>query len=97
MRRNEFEHIREDVRTAMLEAERHDPPFVPEALFRLIDKVGEVAMLGDREHTSPFHYCAICYPREWATALLRDVQLRAVSKVPYGEPHHDEPPEDHRD
>ena len=89
MKTDELDHIRADIRQAILEAQQHDPTVTLEVLWRLFESVawananpGLVWVMG-------------C--EEWTQALLRDVQLRATSKIPYGEPIHDEPPEDHRD
>ena len=87
MQAEEFDHIRADVHQAILEAQHHDPTVTLEILFRLLDLVGEVAT-GEVGGIGA---------RGWADAVLRDVQTRAVSKVPYGEEQTDlEPPEDHR-
>jgi hypothetical protein len=92
MRSDELAHIRADVHQAILEAQQHDPTVTLEILWRLFDQVGALAV-GDVEALSDSWRAAL-----WAEELLRDVQLRAVSKVPYGEPVDDEPPreEDHR-
>lgn len=96
MHADEFDHIRADVHSAILEAQQHDPTVTLEILWRLFDAVGACA-------TDPFGDAAVgdVYPAlrvvSWGERVLRDVQLRAVSKVPYGEPQPDEPPEDHRD
>lgn len=91
MKADELDHIRADVQQAILEAQQHDPTVTLEILYRLFDSAGAVAVgqygLGYRCEDA----------QGWADELLRDVQLRATSKVPYGETPTDEPPEDHRD
>lgn len=89
MKREEFDHIRADIRQAMLEGPQEDPTATPQILLRLLDAVGDLAVEWLFNPTRG-------NPRAWATNLLHDVQLRAVSKIPYGEPATTEP-EDHRD
>lgn len=79
----DYQHIREDVRAAVLEASREDPPVTMEILFRLLDELGHVATEGRSRITN---YFPLCHTRLWAEDVLRDVHLRATSKVPYGEP-----------
>lgn len=88
----QVDHIRADIQQAIFEAAQHDPTVTLEVLWRLFDSIAAVAAVPDR-----IPYPAMRWPRVWATHVLRDVQLRATSKIPYGEPIHDEPPEDHRD
>jgi hypothetical protein len=88
MRSDELAHIRADVHQAILEAQQHDPTVTLEILWRLFDQVGALAT----------GQAGAFWGERWSPGdLLRDVQLRAVSKVPYGEPVDDEPrEEDHR-
>ena len=104
MQADELDHIRADVRQAILEARQHDPTVTLEILWRLFNAIGRVALAGTGHSslvgpTTPgaFHLCCRCYPDSWSEHLLRDVQLRAVSKVPYGEPVHEDPPSDPED
>lgn len=84
----ELEHVRADVRQAILEAQQHDPTVALEILWRLFDSV---AWANVNPGTVWLEGCA-----EWTDRLLRDVQARAVSKVQYGETPAIEQ-EDHRD
>lgn len=99
MKADELGHIRADVQQAILEAQQHDPTVTLEILYRLLDWVGEWAVADFNAAWSGnpqgAYYRAVV--AENATRLLEDVQLRATSKVPYGETPIDEPPEDHRD
>lgn len=113
MKREEFEHVREDVRNALLEAPRHDPQVTTDVLFRLLDMVGEVAIgngygVPDGPMPLPVWSGRLGWSctdaRVWATCLLEDVQTRVVGRIPYGETQDAEPPvppdwepEDHRD
>jgi hypothetical protein len=102
MRSDELAHIRADVHQAILEAQRHDPAVTLEILWRLFDRVGELATYTDPTGVHAgirLEFGNFVRPAPsaqwWAGDLLHDVQLRAVSKVPYGEPVDDEQ-EDHR-
>lgn len=101
MQADELDHIRADVQQAILEAQQHDPTVALEILWRLFDDIGYLA--GDNsEFLAPWrgNFQGMYYRsavQDWAGHLLRAVQGRAVSKVPYGEVPTDEPPEDHRD
>lgn len=97
MQADELDHIRADVHAAILEAQQHDPTVTLEILWRLLDEIGVVALAGPWHSIGPLQVCCRCSPDAWSASLLRDVQTRAVSKVPYGEAPTDEPPEDHRD
>lgn len=96
----ELEAIREDVQRATVEAYLNgDRTLLPELVNRLLTELGNVAVLTG----PPFHLparamqtCVGCYPNEWAAVLLRDVQTRAISRIPWGEPTNDDEPEDHR-
>lgn len=88
-----YQHIRADVHTAVLEAQREDPTVTLEILFRLLDELGIVATGGvsevNRPGANPNGWVLDwedSRASDWAKDLLREVQLRATSKVPYGEP-----------
>jgi hypothetical protein len=95
----ELDHIRADVRQAIVEAQQHDPTVTVEILWRLFDQLAEAV-------TSPAEAFAGSWAMSdeaarwdvelWAEEILRDVQTRAISKIPYGEAHPIEQ-EDHRD
>lgn len=92
MKPDELEHIRADIRAAMVEAQWEDRTLLPELLDRLLSAVGEVAdagtlardfgLLRTEGETVGFHYP---HAQEWAANLLRQCQLRAVSKIPFPE------------
>lgn len=88
MRREEFDHIRDDVATAILEApvsgDTQVGTDILDLLLTEIERVALGASVGNK------------HPLAWASDLLRAVQLRAISGVPFGEPTNVDPPEDHR-
>lgn len=92
MKAEELDHIRADVHAAILEAQQHDPTVTLEILWRLFDRIGDAATNPGGD-ALPLMQSDVT---DWATGVLRAVQLRAVSKVPYGEPL-DDTPEEHRD
>lgn len=99
MKADELEAIRDDVQTAVINADYNgDPTLLPQLLDKLLTEIGRVAVLDPPFHL-PAHAmqtCVGCYPNEWAGSILRNVQTRAISRIPYGEPTHDDEPEDHR-
>lgn len=102
MKPDEIDHIRADVRQAILEAAQHDPPVTLEILWRLFDRVAMLAEYDIEQGPIPIEFDGRFIPTGsaiwWASDLLRDVQVRAISKVPYGEAQDDdEPPRDPED
>lgn len=98
MKADELAAIRDDVRTAILEAYANgDPTLLPQLLDKLFAEISGLALDPDQPASvRPFTRVdpAVQY---WAVSLLRNVQVRAISRIPYGEPTHDNEPEDHRD
>lgn len=96
MQNDEFDHIRADIHTAILEAQQHDPTVTLEILWRLFDAVGSIDTTLElhqwKGNPQGTYYGAKV--ADWSVRLLREVQLRAISKTPYGEPRDDTPPGD---
>lgn len=69
-------HIRADVQTAMVENRNDDPALLPDLLNYLLTEIGKVA-------TGEGHF--LTFMREWAANVLEAAQLRATSKIPFGE------------
>lgn len=88
MNRETFDHIREDVRNAMVENRQDDPALLPELVMYLLDQLGEIALgsclCADGRYDNP-----LCYqhgePKIWAAGLLERCQLRAISMIPFAE------------
>lgn len=72
-------HIRADVQTAMVENRETDPALLPELLDYLLTEISKIA-LSSRDGWQ------FVMPQAWAGWLLEQVQLRAISQVPFGEP-----------
>ena len=98
MKPTELEHIRYDIANAIVE-NRHDDPAAPaDMLKHLVDELGIAATGGvssvGQPGITPNGY-AIDWEgtpaMEWAADLLRSVQLRAVSQIPYDALIDDEP------
>ena len=103
MRREECDHIRDDVATAILEVgvsgDMSVGPQILDLLLTEIEKVATVDGHADRCNlTAPFDppFPGCTCEIGWAEDLLRKAQLRATSGVPFGEPTNVDPPEDHR-
>jgi hypothetical protein len=86
---SEFDHIKVDIRTAVVENRHDDPGFLPEFAFFLLEHMGHVAQ------GHPIAGGLWASEREWAEHVLRKVQVRAISQIPFGEEPPPEP-EDHR-
>lgn len=75
-------HIRADVQTAMVENRHSDPALLPDLLDYLLTKLSEAAAA-----PSVAGYCPACSGDElvmdWAGAMLEQVQLRAISQIPF--------------
>jgi hypothetical protein len=107
MRREEADHILDDVAVAVLEAYTSgDRQVGPDILGRLLTEIGYMATgdcrcypggMSPGSYEGPQRGCPLHgEPAYWAAELLRDVQLRAVGGIPFGEPANVDPPEDHR-
>ena len=105
MKADELVHVRADIQAAIARSGQNDPPLLPQLLNRCLDVIagfatGEPECVCYPRGWTPDATFAIDCPVdgdgiEWAAELLRDMQIRAVSGIPWGEPVDDEPP--HRD
>ena len=89
MQADEVDHIRADIQQAILEAQHQDPTVTLEILWRLFDAVMLVSVAPSEAFAGQWYLSGDMERAEledWADAVLRAVQLRAISKVPYGEP-----------
>lgn len=86
MQADELDHVRADVRAAMTDAQFSDRSLLPDLLDHLLTAVGTIAIAN-----AP---CEPPYPtpQEWAAALLRECQIRAVSQIPFSEQPGDDQP-----
>lgn len=84
MNRETFDHIREDVRNAMVENRNDDPELMPELVMWLL---GELGNLATDEGKPAVSWCPSCSAdmcaEQWAEELLNRAQLRAISKIPF--------------
>jgi hypothetical protein len=79
-----FDHIREDVRNAMVENRNDDPALMPDLVMHLLDALAELA--GGAPVLSECWECdAPDNIEAWATTVLERCQLRAVSMIPFAE------------
>lgn len=92
MNRETFDHIREDVRNAMVENRNDDPSLMPELVMLLLDELGAAAThrcTCSTDYTTydgPYRGCRDHGdPSYWATHVLDRCQLRALSKIPFAE------------
>jgi len=78
----------EDVKADIYAEPWKDPQLFPDLLHKAITELGELAT-GDHSNCTPGHMCQLPggpEARRWAADLLRRMQGRARSGVPFGEP-----------
>lgn len=88
-----FDHIREDVRNAMVENRNDDPGLMPELVMFLLGVLGDSATrtcncgpLNPESYDGPQRNCPSHGDWPWITAgYLERCQLRALSKIPFAE------------
>lgn len=98
--RAEVMHIMEDVANALVENRHDDPQFVPDVLGEFMAHVGAMAAADLAEWQDMLDRNPGLNAREhvqhWATNVLRRIQIRAISGIPFdqiGAPFEEE---DHR-
>lgn len=72
-----FDHIREDVRNAMVENRHDDPELMPELVMFLLDQLGQIALGSCLCADGRYE------PEIWAAGLLERCQIRALSMIPF--------------
>lgn len=99
MKADELDAINLDVTAAVVESGSEDPTLLPELITYLLDQIGKVATAPHEAFPGSWALTAFAVQadlEDWADAILRTAQIRAVSKIPFNIPTHDDEPEDHR-
>lgn len=94
MQPDEIDHIRADVRTAIVENQHEDRSLLPDLIDHLLTALSRLSHEPYSE-LKPYIFDPDQDARPpvvaWSDALLRECQIRAVSQIPFGEPADDEP------